>query len=176
MNLIMFTLLYYHCAQCDVAIGLQCTKHDIQNHTIYHPSHQHPLIPIYRYIKAYCDAWRTIQSGNFYHCTTCFSFFAHSVCVFLRKKLLIQHFRKENSFRTHPLTLAYSFPRDDQKAKFYPKCKVCEERFDENLWIYKCEKCRYYVHTNCASTSKKGSMISIRFNEGTYNYNIYTSL
>ncbi|PWA81672.1 protein kinase C-like, phorbol ester/diacylglycerol-binding domain, DC1 [Artemisia annua] len=73
--------------------------------------------------------------------------------------------RKYNSFHTHPLTLAYSFP--DQKAKFDPRCKVCEERFDENLWIYKCEKCRYYAHIDCASTSKKGSMVSILFNEGT---------
>ncbi|PWA63393.1 B-box-type zinc finger, Zinc finger, PHD-type, DC1 [Artemisia annua] len=163
----LYQYLYYHCAQCDVAIGLGCTKINVQNLMIYHPSHGHPLMPIYRKIKANCDACGTEQVGNFYQCTTCSNFFAHSDCVFLRKKLLIQHFRKDNSFHTHPITLAYSFPRDDQKAKFHPRCKVCDLQFDENLWIYKCEKCRYYVHTDCATTSKEGSLVSVLFNEGT---------
>ncbi|PWA91857.1 DC1, C1-like protein [Artemisia annua] len=88
-------------------------------------------------------------------------------CVFLRKKLVIQHFRKDNFIHTHPLTLAYSFPKDDQKAKFYPRCKVCEGRFDENLWIYKCEKCRFYVHVDCATTSKKASYNALQLNPGT---------
>ncbi|GKB33397.1 zinc finger, PHD-type containing protein [Tanacetum coccineum] len=59
------------------------------------------------------------------------------------------------------------YHRDDQKAKFDPRCKVCELQFDENLWIYKCEKCRYYVHTDCGTTSKKASLNAISLYQGT---------
>nr|GEX33481.1 zinc finger, PHD-type [Tanacetum cinerariifolium] len=81
------------------------------------------------------------HQGNFYYCTTCFNLFAHKDCVFLRKKLLIQNFRKDGFFHAHSLTLAYSFPKDDQKAKFDP---------------------RY-----CATTSKEASLNAIRLNQGT---------
>ncbi|GKE39309.1 zinc finger, PHD-type containing protein [Tanacetum coccineum] len=49
--------------------------------------------------------------------------------------------RKDSFFHSHPLTLAYSFSKDDQKAKFDP---------------------RY-----CATTSKEASLNAIRLNQGT---------
>ena len=171
-----YEYLNYRCIQCDIFIGLGCAKNGIQNNIIYHPSHQHPIMSIPMDILANCRACGNKHQGNFYQCTTCLCFFAHRDCVFLHKKLLIQNFRKDNFFHAHPLTLAYSFPRDDQKAKFDPRCKVCEERFDENLWIYKCEKCRFYVHTDCATTSKKASMNAIQLNPGTYKQSLNLSL
>ncbi|KAI7757388.1 hypothetical protein M8C21_001917, partial [Ambrosia artemisiifolia] len=41
-----------------------------------------------------------------------------------------------------------------------PRCRVCGKRFYPHLWIYKCDKCYYYVHFDCA-TSKREPFMSI---------------
>ncbi|KAJ0440625.1 hypothetical protein HanIR_Chr16g0788811 [Helianthus annuus] len=47
------------------------------------------------------------------------------------------------------------------------QCKVCRQAFPkEYLWIYKCEKCRYYTHLNCA-TSRNEPFMSILTSPGT---------
>ncbi|GJU72626.1 hypothetical protein Tco_1264031 [Tanacetum coccineum] len=51
--------------------------------------------------------------------------------------------RKDNFFHSHPLTLTYSFPKDDQKAKFDPRCKVLAHRVENN----------YGTVSRCASTA-----------------------
>ncbi|MFS8000666.1 putative chromatin regulator PHD family [Helianthus anomalus] len=62
---------------------------------------------------------------------------------------------------------AYTFPKADQKSKFNPLCRVCRHGFyNENLWIYKCEKCRYYTHLDCA-TSRNEPFMSILTSPGT---------
>ncbi|KAI7735268.1 hypothetical protein M8C21_009402, partial [Ambrosia artemisiifolia] len=38
--------------------------------------------------------------------------------------------------------------------------RVCGKKFYSHLWIYKCDKCRYYVHVDCA-TSKREPFMSI---------------
>ncbi|KAL8217462.1 hypothetical protein R6Q57_020835, partial [Mikania cordata] len=74
--------------------------------------------------------------------------------------LQIQHTSNNVFSHIHPLTLAYTFPTDDQKSKFYPNCRVCLKFFVPNLWIYRCEKCRYYAHLDCA-TSREEPFMSI---------------
>ncbi|PWA48480.1 zinc finger, PHD-type, DC1 [Artemisia annua] len=129
---------YYTCDQCDYSLHKLCAE---LLTTLRHESHRDHALILCQVLE---DKWCMCQ-----------------VCT--RK----HDYEKDNFFHAHPLTLSYSFPRDDQKAKFDPRCKVCEERFDENLWIYKCEKCRFYVHTDCATTSKKASMNAIQLNPGT---------
>ncbi|GJV32708.1 putative chromatin regulator PHD family protein [Tanacetum coccineum] len=77
----------------------------------------------------------------------------------------IQRFTDNTFSHSHLLTLAYSFPYDEYKSKFFPLCKVCAARFDICMWIYKCDKCRYYVHIDCA-TSKKEPFMSIFMSPG----------
>ncbi|KAL8242873.1 hypothetical protein R6Q59_013175 [Mikania micrantha] len=143
--------LRYKCSICMFNICLDCCMEGVQYHAIYHPSHQHPLIPLYRKFSGECDACGRIEEGVFYHCATCFRFFIHSDCVFRVKRLLIQDSTCGCFFHAHPLILTYSFPTVDQEARFDPLCRVCDDSFSnkENLWMYKCEKCRYYIHMHC---------------------------
>ncbi|KAJ0491754.1 putative chromatin regulator PHD family [Helianthus annuus] len=109
--------LRYGCSRCMFSICLDCAIGDVQYHTIYHPSHQHPLIPFckHKQVSAECDACGKEHRGVFYECSTCFRFSAHNDCVFQPKRLLIQD-------------------------------------GTENFWVYKCEKCRYYAHADCANS------------------------
>ncbi|KAM0063450.1 putative chromatin regulator PHD family [Helianthus debilis subsp. tardiflorus] len=144
--------LCYYCSPCMLNICLACGTNKVHHHIIYHPSHKHPLVPTSRSILAVCDACGEKHEGVFYQCFTCFLSFIHEDCVFCPKRLLIQHGTFDKFFHTHPLILTYVFPEVDQQVKFYPKCRVCDKSFTgyENLWIYKCEKCRYYTHLECA--------------------------
>ncbi|KAJ0639243.1 putative chromatin regulator PHD family [Helianthus annuus] len=96
--------------------------------------------------------------------------FIHSHCAFLPQKLPIQDTINDVFSHIHHLTLAYSFPIDDQRSKNWPRCRVCRQFFDDpNLWIYKCEKCRYYTHLDCA-TSRIEPFMSILKSPGRTNY------
>ncbi|KAJ0724481.1 putative chromatin regulator PHD family [Helianthus annuus] len=120
-----------------------------------------------RQILTECDACGKEHKGVFYECITCFHFLIHKDCVFQPKRLLIQDGTYGRFSHTHPLVLTYSFPIVDQKAKFYPTCRVCDNAFseNENLWVYKCDKCRYYAHTDCANAIHKPSSSNSESNE-----------
>ncbi|KAJ0673893.1 putative chromatin regulator PHD family [Helianthus annuus] len=144
--------LCYNCSPCMLSICLNCGKNEAHHNTIYHPSHRHPLVPTNREILAMCDACGNEHKGVYYHCIICFLPFIHRDCVFSSKRLLIQDGTCDKFFHTHPLVLTFGFSKIDQQAKFYPRCRVCNKSFSdkENLWVYKCEKCRYYAHLGCA--------------------------
>ncbi|KAI3772568.1 hypothetical protein L6452_03757 [Arctium lappa] len=161
--------LLYRCPQCYFYIDVSCALKWLKSNIIHHPSHMHPLICMTKRIMCECDACGKEHKGIFYQCTTCPSLFFHSDCVFLPKKLLIQDATDDFFNHTHPLTLAYSYPKADQKAKFYPRCRVCFNTFlNENLWIYKCDKCRYYAHLDCA-TAREEPFMSIFSSAGIVN-------
>ncbi|KAM0020422.1 putative chromatin regulator PHD family [Helianthus debilis subsp. tardiflorus] len=144
--------LCYYCSSCMLNICLNCGKNEAHHHTIYHPSHRHPLIPINRENSMMCDACGKHHQGIFYQCITCFLSFIYEDCIFSPKRLLIQEGTCDKFFHTHPLILTYGFPIADQQAKFNPRCRVCNKSFSgyEDFWVYKCEKCRYYTHHHCA--------------------------
>ncbi|KAL8261563.1 hypothetical protein R6Q59_025612, partial [Mikania micrantha] len=56
------------------------------------------------------------------------------------------------------LTLSYYFPYIEQKAKFLPTCRVCEEPFMFKKWLYRCNRCRYYTHVGCATSRNEAFM------------------
>ncbi|KAJ0763419.1 putative chromatin regulator PHD family [Helianthus annuus] len=150
--------LLYRCDICDFKVDANCATKALQKNIIHHPSHRHPLVRIPRQILDKCDACGKEHKGIFYHCPTCASsYFIHSDCAFLPKKLQIQHTTNDIYSHIHPLTLAYSFPRTDIESKRYPRCRVCHLGFysSSHLWLYKCEKCRYYTHLNCATSPDK---------------------
>ncbi|KAJ0537479.1 putative chromatin regulator PHD family [Helianthus annuus] len=150
--------LLYRCDICDFKVDANCATKALQKNIIHHPSHRHPLVRIPRQFLGECDACGEEHKGLFYHCPTCpSSYFIHSDCAFLPKKLQIQHTTNDIFSHIHPLTLAYSFPKTDQESKRYPRCRVCRHGFSSSshLWLYKCEKCRYYTHLDCATSPDK---------------------
>ncbi|KAI3777721.1 hypothetical protein L1987_47523 [Smallanthus sonchifolius] len=158
----------YHCSQCDFNVDVNCVVKEMLKNTMHHPSHIHPLVCMTKQILSKCDACGEEHKGTFYRCTMCPHSFIHKDCAFLPKKLQIQHTTNNFYSHIHPLTLEYSFPDADQSSKNFPRCRVCLQYFyNENLWIYKCEKCRYYTHLNCA-TSRNESFMSILTSPGTY--------
>ncbi|XP_076893069.1 uncharacterized protein LOC143544989 [Bidens hawaiensis] len=132
-----------------------------------HPSHPHQLQRYYGKTISNCNACGDEHSGTFYHCTTC-CFRIHLSCALLPTKLLIQQSTNENFSHSHLLTLSYSFPYLDLEDKFFPRCRVCEKEsryfYSDHrpyLWHYRCDKCRYYVHVDCATSRKDAFMSSI---------------
>ncbi|KAM0021579.1 putative chromatin regulator PHD family [Helianthus debilis subsp. tardiflorus] len=152
----------YLCSACywdnHKGIDVNCVV-EVDKRRIYHPSHPHPLVSLISSpILCLCQACGKTHKGIFFLCTTCPYFTIHADCIFLPKSLLIQQTTNGIFRHTHPLTLSYSFPEAEQRAKYKPKCRVCNGRFDpdrENLWIYKCEKCIYYVHLDCATSASR---------------------
>ncbi|PWA28149.1 DC1, C1-like protein [Artemisia annua] len=124
------------------------------------PGHPHQLERMVGKIVTRCAACSDKHEGNFFHCTTCLGYRIHVDCALLPAKLLIQQCTNETFTHSHPLTLSYSFPYFDQKHRFLPFCRVCDGRFNFHLWLYSCDKCRYYVHVDCA-TSKRDAFMSI---------------
>ncbi|KAJ9548224.1 hypothetical protein OSB04_020767 [Centaurea solstitialis] len=155
--------LRYCCSSpgSDFSIDVNCAVKRLKTNIIHHPSHMHPLVCMTKRITCECDACGKEHKGIFYHCTTCATLFLHRDCAFLPRKLLIQDAYTDGSFsHTHPLTLAYSFPYDDQRANYFPKCRVCGKSFHgkDNLWMYKCEDCKYYTHLDCATAREEPFM------------------
>ncbi|KAI3671470.1 hypothetical protein L1987_87208 [Smallanthus sonchifolius] len=156
----------YRCLQCYFYFDAKCASKRLQKNIIYHPSHKHPLVCIPKQLLYECDACGKEHKGIFYQCPMYPNSFIHSHCAFLPKKLHIQHTTNDIFSHIHPLTLAYSFPLAKQESKFLPRCRVCLDRFSNpNLWIYKCDKCRYYSHLNCA-TSRNEPFMSILTSPG----------
>nr|GEX81573.1 hypothetical protein [Tanacetum cinerariifolium] len=69
----------------------------------------------------------------------------------------------DDSLMAFPLLLGHG----DQRDRYYPKCRVCGLDFwvKDHLWVYKCEKCWYYAHLNCA-TSRTEPFMSILSSSG----------
>ncbi|GJZ41643.1 zinc finger, PHD-type containing protein [Tanacetum coccineum] len=157
----------YSCVKdCYFYFDVNCVM-DVEKKSIHHPSHPHKLVcAISTPILCHCKACGREHKGIFYTCTTCV-FTIHSDCAFLPKKLLIQKTTDDAFYHPHPLTISYSFPIPDQKAKYYPRCRVCNDYFYDktSLWLYKCEKCMYYAHVDCA-TSRREPFMSILSSTG----------
>ncbi|KAJ9548363.1 hypothetical protein OSB04_020906 [Centaurea solstitialis] len=141
--------IHYGCSSCYFKVDIDCAMVATEV-IIHHPSHTHPLVPITRPILCRCDACGKKHQGDFYHCTTCTSFFIHSDCVSLPKTLILEQATD-----------------GDQKEKSYPRCRICDDHFirTTTLWIYKCDKCWFYTHLACA-TSKEEPFMSILSSKG----------
>ncbi|CAH1432253.1 unnamed protein product [Lactuca virosa] len=153
--------MLYECDECYFHIDVKCAM-EVGKNVIHHPCHPHLLMwAIPKPILCDCNACGKEHKGMFYQCTTSGSFTIHSECAFLPEALLIQE-RTDGAFHhTHPLTISYSFPRQDQKAKHNPGCRVCGDGFyydQEDLWIYKCDKCLYYAHLDCVRVPPRAGL------------------
>ncbi|KAJ0715987.1 putative chromatin regulator PHD family [Helianthus annuus] len=149
---------FYYCHDCGYCIDVICDTMSEQK--IKHPSHPHQLERMFGHIASVCVACGNKHEGVFFQCTTCSTFRIHLDCALLPTKLLIQTSTNGTFNHSHPLTLTYFFPLDELRAKYYPVCRVCNQRFHFSLWNYRCDKCLYYVHVDCA-TSKTEPFMSI---------------
>ncbi|KAL8236646.1 hypothetical protein R6Q59_017727 [Mikania micrantha] len=132
----------YRCSMCNYEIDLRCATFANQS-MIHHPGHLHQLIsPAINPTLSKCYPCGKEHKGVFYHCITCFNFSAHVDCVTLPFKLTLDH-------HVHMLTLSYYFP----DIPHHIKCRICGMSFSERIWLYKCSKCRYYVHVDCATSA-----------------------
>ncbi|KAJ0477526.1 putative chromatin regulator PHD family [Helianthus annuus] len=125
---------------------------------INHASHPHQLERMFERIVSRCGACGNKHDGFFFQCTTCLVFRINLDCALLPAKLLIQISTNGTFSHSHPLTLAYYFPESEYYAKFRPKCRVCNGMFLFHLWNYKCGKCLYYVHVDCATSKTPASL------------------
>ncbi|KAL8191725.1 hypothetical protein R6Q57_028456 [Mikania cordata] len=139
----------YHCSTCNYEIDLDCATFAEQA-MIHHPGHPHQLITLaINPTLCKCYACGKEHKGVFYHCITCFNFSVHVDCVTLPFKFTLNH-------HVHMLTLSCSF----HVIPYHSKCRICGMSISEKIWLYKCSKCRYYVHLDCA-TSKGEAFMSI---------------
>ncbi|PWA76648.1 DC1, C1-like, Zinc finger, RING/FYVE/PHD-type [Artemisia annua] len=160
--------LLYRCPECYFYLDLHCATRYLKTNIIQHPSHLHPLVCLVEEILCKCHACGKKHEGIFYHCATCPFPLLHSDCAFLPKTLSIQQTTNDIFSHPHPLTLAYSLVIEDRKTRSYVRCRVCNRRFDwhnESLWIYKCDRCRYYAHLDCA-TARHEPFMSILMSPG----------
>ncbi|KAK9067085.1 hypothetical protein SSX86_014409 [Deinandra increscens subsp. villosa] len=144
----------YDCSSCNYEIDLLCATFVEQN-TIHYPGHPHPLISVsFESGLNKCFACEKKHEGRFYHCTTCFNFSINFDCLSLLLKyhialyLPIKFLLDTRQFsHRHLLTLSYSF-----KDRLYDfECRICGNKFEDEHLIYKCTKCMYYVHSDCAT-------------------------
>ncbi|KAM0070507.1 putative chromatin regulator PHD family [Helianthus debilis subsp. tardiflorus] len=157
-NLLWKDEYFYYCGLCDYKMCFICATTLQQK--INHASHPHQLERMFYRIVSPCGACGNKHDGFFFQCTTCPVFRINLDCALLPAKLLIQISTNSTFSHSHPLTLAYSFPQSKYKAKFHPRCRVCNCKFHLHLWNYKGGKCLYYVHVDCA-TSKTEPFMSI---------------
>ena len=79
--------------------------------------------------------------------------------------MLIRQTTNDIFSHPHPLTLAYALVIEGT-ARQWTKCRVCNRPFDnKSLWIYKCDRCRYYAHLDCA-TARHEPFMSILMSPG----------
>ncbi|KAJ0586525.1 hypothetical protein HanIR_Chr04g0152881 [Helianthus annuus] len=151
----------YYCRVCDYFIDIICVS--MSEHKINHPSHDHQPQRMYGQKNvSLCVACGYKHEGVFFQCTTCPWFRINLDCALLPTRLLIQKHTDGTFTHPHPLTLTYSFLPSEIIDKFYPVCRVCGDDFSSCTWIYKCDKCRYYVHFHCAASKREPFMSIIR--------------
>ncbi|PWA70248.1 DC1, C1-like, Zinc finger, RING/FYVE/PHD-type [Artemisia annua] len=131
----------YHCSNCDYAIDLRCATF-LEQKTVHHPAHPHSLTSVtIDPILSTCFACGKEHEGNFYHCSTCHNFIINVHCLSLPIKL------SDESLHSHMLTLSYSF--SDELYGF--RCRICKREIYNEKWHYKCSKCLFNVHIDCAT-------------------------
>ncbi|KAL8236643.1 hypothetical protein R6Q59_017724 [Mikania micrantha] len=139
----------YHCSTCNYEIDLPCVTFAEQT-IIHHPGHPHQLISLaINPTLCKCYPCGKEHKGVFYHCITCFKFSVHVDCVTLPFKLTLEH-------HVHMLTLSYS----SSGMPLNSICRICGMNMSRSIWLYKCSKCRYYAHLDCA-TSTGGAFMCI---------------
>ena len=129
----------YCCLSCKFNICMSCF---LEERTITHTSHKHPLAVISRQALFRCNACHTESKDLSYMFYPC-NFWIHKTCALSPTTIT-------RSDHPHPLFL------DKQHYKltnFLHSCELCNEAMPEGLfWAYYCGPCRYFYHLKCATS------------------------
>ena len=153
-----FRGLSYFCDICRLCIDVRCFK-SLED-SCKHGGHEHPLyLPAGRKNILRCGnggpgppPWVADDRENIPHCSGCRVseeskvFFKCVVCDFkLGMKCATLPYKARHEYHGHPLFLTYINANDYQ-----PSCIICEKDRDPKLWFYRCEKCDFDAHPECA--------------------------
>ncbi|KAM0021612.1 hypothetical protein Hdeb2414_s0024g00652921 [Helianthus debilis subsp. tardiflorus] len=155
---------YYRCSQSSCSYSLHKTCGELST-TLQFPAHPIHTLRLKKSSNSWsCHSCLTEHlDGICYHCSTC-DYEIDLRCATFAEQTMIHH-----PGHPHPLT---SITLDPSLSKCYAcvipyhsKCRICVTSISERDWLYKCGKCRYYVHLDCALS--RGEPFMSIFSHGT---------
>nr|XP_017245341.1 PREDICTED: uncharacterized protein LOC108217000 [Daucus carota subsp. sativus] len=132
----------YACDDCKFHVCVFCA---FEQRVLSHQGHpEHALTLIKRESLFTCDACYEEAKESSYLCLTC-DFWIHKTCALSPSTI------QASNHHHHPLTLVYSIP--DIHRYFVRSCNICNKVVHPNFWVYYCQKCTYFAHIKCATSS-----------------------
>nr|XP_017245347.1 PREDICTED: uncharacterized protein LOC108217006 [Daucus carota subsp. sativus] len=132
----------YTCDDCKFHVCVLCA---FGQRVLSHQGHpEHTLTLMKRESLFTCDACYEEARDSSYVCVTC-EFCIHKTCALSPSTI------EASNHHHHPLTLVYSIP--DMHRYFSRSCNICNKVVHPNLWSYYCQKCTYFAHIKCATSS-----------------------
>ncbi|KAJ9548191.1 hypothetical protein OSB04_020734 [Centaurea solstitialis] len=150
---------YYKCKEhlsCNYSVHKSCAKMTTTLQFRAHPNHTLILKKATSSDKWKCDSCHKVhhELGKFcYVCSTC-DYVIDLLCVTFAEQNTIHH-----PGHPHPLTyvilspilsLCYACGTEEVG-------RICRKKFSSEYWLYKCSKCLYYIHLECATSMRKSS-------------------
>ena len=141
----------YRCYHCNFNLHIRCA---FLLPTLEGDVHDHPLIPIWKWITFTCDfCGKEDDKGMPHLCNTC-GIWIHRRCAsnFPRRVKVIRH--KHRLHLTHS-----SLELHESDSQF---CQLCIQKEDTRYGLYYCSKCDFVAHLNCAMAKENRKDINLR--------------
>lgn len=126
----------YVCSECYFIAHLNCAENPPDLMIDMRKIHEHTLTLLPRYVSFICNACGLSGDKSPYVCLKC-SFMIHGDCLNIPRVININR---------HEHRLVY-------RCFLGPgnwRCGVCRQKVDGNYGAYRCVRCHYAVHTECA--------------------------
>ncbi|CAK9156927.1 unnamed protein product [Ilex paraguariensis] len=131
-------LFNYFCSSCKFNLCISCF---LEERTIMHTSHEHPMVAISRPASFFCNGCGSEDMDTSYACHTC-HFWIHKTCASLPRTINLGDHK-------HPLVLVKEHL---ELTNFRHYCNLCRKLIVEDTWAYYCGLCKYFVHLKCATS------------------------
>ncbi|XP_017240536.1 uncharacterized protein LOC108213271 [Daucus carota subsp. sativus] len=146
---------YYLCKTCDTRIDIRCAFLPTK---IKHKSHRHHSLVQRLSSNFECSVSGCyITSGVQYGCETCSDFHIVINSAFYPGSM-------KHRYDDHPVTLRR--PPFFYEGVFY--CEICEDRVNNQWWLYHCDECDHSFHNGCllsGGSVKLGGTVEVDFND-----------
>ncbi|KAL4637026.1 hypothetical protein ACB092_03G051300 [Castanea dentata] len=142
----------YRCSRCDFNLHITCASL-LPTLEAEAELHDHPLIPIWKWITFTCDLCGKEDKGMPFLCTTCF-FWVHGRCVYQFPRIVkvVRH--------KHLLHLTHSSLQFHQSDSRF--CQICVQKVDTRYGLYYCPRCDFVAHLNCAIDRRNKEDINLQ--------------